>query len=181
MDVGGLAMHQIAQNAFPAEVQGQHFVISIAAVFKHHAVAARLFRGVDQLPALLQRHGGRHFDGRVLAALHRIDRHRRVPQPRRADVDQIDLAGFAQRAPRVARPEIAFRRGQPFVGQGLDLPRHPVFEQIADRPDLDTGNAREPVDRARPAVSDADEADTDLLQRFSAETDHAFAPLRHQS
>ena len=102
MDVGSLAMHQVTQNAFPAEIQGQHLVVPVAAVFQHHAVAARLFRSVDQLPALLQRHGGRHFDRRVLAALHRIDRHRRVPQPGRADVDQIDLAGFAQRAPRVA-------------------------------------------------------------------------------
>jgi hypothetical protein len=50
--------------------QNERLVVAIAAVLKHHAVPPRLFGCIDQLPAILNGCGGRHFDGGMFAMLH---------------------------------------------------------------------------------------------------------------
>ncbi len=52
------------------------------------AVLLVLLGGFDQRPAVVDRHGGRHLGGRVLARLHRRQHHRHVPFPRRGREDR---------------------------------------------------------------------------------------------
>ena len=51
---------------------------------------------IDEVPALVHGQGTRDFDGRVLAGLHRIDGHRRVPVPGRGDDDCVEIIALKQ-------------------------------------------------------------------------------------
>ena len=83
VDVGPLGLEQLAEEPVLRHVERRELEEVIDAVLEHHAVALPLLGRVDQLPALLERRGGRHLDGHMLALLHGVDRHRDGEPPLR--------------------------------------------------------------------------------------------------
>lgn len=110
--------------------------------------AARAFGGVDELPALIDRHGCRNLERDMLAAFHRIDGDRRVQFPRRTVVYQIDVVALAHLFP-VLLAGVCGRLGQSGSGQyplrPLDGPR----TYVAQRDDLNALQMREALDGHR--------------------------------
>src|SRR6202034_3796507 len=74
-----------------SHAQHERLVVAMAAVFKHHAMLARLFRSADDPPAILDRIYSRNFNSDVLAVFHGKDRLLSVPTPRRCNQYEIDV------------------------------------------------------------------------------------------
>ena len=96
MDIRPLCPYHLAEDTVLRHVQRVHLEPVVAAVLQHHAVLARAFAQVNQLPALLQIHGGRHLQGHVLAVLHSIFRNGEVVQPVGGDIHQVNVVALAQ-------------------------------------------------------------------------------------
>jgi len=181
VDVRALAVDELAELAMAHEVEREHLDIAVAAVLELHAVAARALGRLDARPALLQRHRRRHFDGDVLAVLHRVERDRRVQLPGRRDVDEIEVA-VAHRLPRLRLvgtrallavvDEVAAGRRAAVLLHDLLHPVDARLVEVAERRDLHAGNRREAVHRAGAAHPEAHHADAHLLDRRHRERRH---------
>ena len=97
----------------------------------------RLLGSLDQLPAFVQRNRGGHFRKGVLAGLHRVDAHPRVPFPGRGDDDDVDVVAFEH--PLVVLVAIAI--GGRLLAAGLlhrlDGPLQRRLVVVGDGHDLD--------------------------------------------
>ncbi len=183
VQIAALAVQNLSEQPAPDEIETEHLRPVVAAILHHHAVAEMFLRVFDELPALVERDGGGHLGGRVLARFHRGDTHGHVPFPRRGGEDEIEIFGLAQ-ALEIARAARVRGRRRPavlFAGvlNVLDL----VRDDVADRLDLDAGNLHEAVEdvmRAHPA--DADEAHAHALQRRRGEVavGRGAEPLRRR-
>ncbi len=131
VDICAFTVHQFAQHALAAEHQRQHLILTVTAVFQHHVVPARLLACLNQLPALIHSHRSRDFRNRMLARLHRINRHRRMPEPRCGDVDQIDFRQFDHLFPDIQGAGKDLRRLFPRLDQEVALTLRTFRNQIA--------------------------------------------------
>ena len=98
----------------------------------------RALAGVDQLPAFLDREGGRHLGERVLAGLHGGHAHRRVQFPGRGDEHGVDVLAFEHLLPCVAIA-IRTKNGHVLAGARLDPVGGPLEGRgvvVADSDDL---------------------------------------------
>ena len=94
VEVGRLAVQQLAEQPQAAEVQAEQFLAAVAAVLHHHAVLPRPLGRLHQLPAFVERDAGGHLREGVLAGIHRIHAHPRVPLPRRGDDHDVDVVAL---------------------------------------------------------------------------------------
>ena len=62
-----------------------------AAIFGQHINLARFFHGIDEVPTLLDRHGGGHFAEHVLPCPKGIHRHHGVPLHGRSDKHRLQV------------------------------------------------------------------------------------------
>ena len=120
MNIGAFGVEYLAEQPVLSHVERRQLEEVVDTVLEHHAVALCLLGSVDQLPALVERHGGWDFDGDMLAVLHGINRHRDVQLPRGADVNQVDVIAPAKFLPPLLP---AVRGGGREVMSGEDLLR----------------------------------------------------------
>jgi len=102
---------------------------------------------------------GRHFDQCVFAGLHSLDRHGRVPLPRRSDVNDIDVVP-PQHVPVIvfAIAVIVGLRNIEFHEQLLRV-LDSARIGIADRLNLDTVNSQQQTRHWQAAPAHADQSD----------------------
>ena len=171
VDIGSLDVHHFAEQPSGGHVQRRHLEKVVTAVLEHHAVAARAFGGVDELPALIDRHGCRNLERDMLAAFHRIDGDRRVQFPWRTVVYQIDVVALAHLFP-VLLAGVCGRLGQSGSGQyplrPLDGPR----TYVAQRDDLNALQMREALDGHRTPHAEPDECHAHGRNRIAAQLQH---------
>ena len=97
--VGAVAVHHFAEESLPRHVQRHDLKRQIAVVLHHLAMLPRPLGRLDQLPALLDGPGRRHFRGDVFAVIHRVNGHRRVHVPRRRHEHQVNVVTLANPFP----------------------------------------------------------------------------------
>ena len=131
-------------------------------------MAAGLLGRIDQFPALLHGNGRRHLHGYVFALFHGVNRHGRMAQPVGADVDQIDVAAFAELLPAVRTRILRSLRSRLFPEHGLAACEICLF-QIAKGHDLHAVEVHEPFDGADAAHAQPDEPDPDDWNRIACE------------
>ena len=161
VEVAGLGVDDLAEQAFADEVQGHELDPVVAAVLHHLAVLLVLLGRLDQGPAILEGHGRGHFGRGVLAVLHGREAHGHVPLPGRRGHDQVELLGLAHPLEVPRAVGIAGRLGlpgldDPFLGP-LDVGR----PDVADGLDLDAFDVEVVLDVGRAHAADADEPDLD--------------------
>ena len=98
VDVGGLAVSELAEEALAAHVEHHELFASVANVLHHHAVSSAALLRFDEAPAFVDRHRRRHLDERVLAGLHGVHGHRCVPSPRCRDHDDVEVGALEHAA-----------------------------------------------------------------------------------
>ena len=65
-------MRNLAEESVSHHFEYHHLVCAVAAVLENDAMLASSLGGIHQVPAFLQRGGGRHFDGGMFAVLHHV-------------------------------------------------------------------------------------------------------------
>ena len=96
VDVGALGAYDFAENAVLGHVERVHLEPVVAAVFENHAVLAGFLAQVDEFPALLEVHGRRHLDGRVLAVFKGTLGHGEMVVPVGGHVNEVDVVALAE-------------------------------------------------------------------------------------
>ena len=167
VNIGAFGVEYLAEQPVLSHVERRQLEEVIDTVLEHHAVALCLLGSVDQLPALVERHGGWDFDGDMLAVLHGINRHRDVQLPRGADVNQVDVIAPAKFLPPLLP---AVRGSSREVMSGEDLLRlvDTLGVEVAERHDLDPVDVGEAFHGARAAHTQPDETyayDRDRVDR----------------
>ena len=162
MQIPALGVQDLAEEALADHVEDHHLGAIVVAVLHHHAVLAVFLGVLDELPAIVERHGRRDFGCRVLAVLHRCDADRHVPFPWRGIEDEIDVFGLTQsfevtRSPGVTVGSFWPGRNDQFLHQ-----LHAVFGDVADRGDAHAGNTKHVANVRCPLTPDTDKADADL-------------------
>ena len=177
VDVASLCVDDLPEEALLCHVERREFEKVVDAVLEHHAVAARPFGGVDQLPALGDALGGGNLEGDVLAVFHGVDGHRDVLKPRRDDVHQVEVVAFAELFPTLLAAV--------FVGPGcarlfenLLVLLDPFGVEVAQRPDLHVVDESQPGDGAGAPHAQPDDADPDHRNRRGGEAQHRLLAFR---
>ena len=161
--VRALGMDEVAELAEPAEVQGEHLVLAVAAVLELHAVALEPFGGLDELPAVVDGERRGHLRRDVLSGAHRVERDGHVQLPRGRVVDEIDVGVVAKPLPGLLRTGIdlglrpARRRDlllDPPDARGVD---------VADGGNLAAGDGVEAMYACK-APAEANDAHAQLLE-----------------
>ena len=91
VDIAALAVDDIAQNALLREVEHKHFVLTVHAVFEHHARDFGRLARLDVFPALVYLERAWNLHKRDLAVAHRAHARLQVPVPARAVVNDIHV------------------------------------------------------------------------------------------
>ena len=177
VDISSLYVHHLAEKPLLRHIQRSHLEKVVAAVFQHHAVAARLLGRIDQLPALVDRHRGRNFQRHVFPVSHRVDGDRSVQQPRRAVVDQIDVLPFADLFP-ILRAGISGGGGQPGVFQRSLSILHQFRTHVAQRYDPHPVQVGITFHGHRAAHPESDKSHPNHRNRIAAQLQHVGLPFR---
>ena len=165
VDVGALAMLEVAEEALALQVEHEELFLPVAAVLEDRAVALVFFGGVDDIPALVDRQPAVHFDEGVLAQFHRADGHRLVPFPRGGDIHHVEVFACDEFLPGVFVAAVDRRRPAGLLPHDLSLRLRAFVEDIAERDDLDEGSGDARSDVGTAAV-EADDAHADLFLRL---------------
>ncbi len=134
-------------------------------------MALRLLGGLDELPAVLDRVGGRHLRGRVLARLHGGDADRHVPFPGRRGVDDVDVGAFTETLKIQIALEIGIRLGAAGLLAPLLDARRFFLDDVADRLDLDAVDLEEVPDVGGTHAAHTDKRYPDGVDRRHLEID----------
>src|SRR5271170_3022742 len=110
MKISTLAIKQISKEPCVGHAQDEGLVIAVTAVFQHRAVSSGVLRGIDQLPAVLDRGRRRDLYSHVFPMIHSGDRHLDMPVPRRRDDDQVKIAASYQRLEGMVALSVQCRR-----------------------------------------------------------------------
>ena len=139
MDVAAFTVLKVAEEALAGEVQDEELFLAVAAVLEDRAVALLFFRGVDDVPAFVDRQAAVHFDEGVLAELHGADGHRLVPFPRRSDVDDVDIVACDHLLPDILVAAVDDGRLTGLLTNDFRLRLGAIVEDVADRDDFGKG------------------------------------------
>ena len=173
VEVGAFAVEEIAEFTGVNHAQDERLVVAVAAVFKHDAVLAGLFRGAHDAPAIFERGDAGDFNGDVFAVSHGCERHGRMPTPRSGGDDEIDVIAGDQGF--VVMRAVGEEFGT-FLSGGNDEAGGVfgfVFDHIADGDDLRIGGEEIAEERGS-AAADPDEADA-WFAFLEGEVRHGFA------
>ena len=96
VQVAALGVKDLPEEPLPHHVEDHHLGTAVVAVLHHHAVLAVFLRGLDELPAVVQRHRRGDLGRSMFPVLHRRDAHRHVPFPRCRVEDEVDVCGLAE-------------------------------------------------------------------------------------
>ena len=175
VDVGTLDVEDLAEKPVLRHVERRQLEEIVDTVLEHHAVALRLLGGVHQLPALVERLRGGNLDGDVLAVLHGIDRHRNMLEPRRGDVDQVDVLTLAELLPALLAA-VGLGTRQAALLEDLLRSLDPLGIEVAQRLDLHAVEVRETADGTRTAHTQPDETDADGLHGLGPQAKDRLLP-----
>ena len=157
-------------------VERRQFEEIVNAVLEHHAVAPGLLGGVDQLPALVERHGCGNLDGHMLAVLHGVDGHRHMQLPRGADVHQVDVVALAELFPPLLAA-VRSRCGEIVFRENLLRLLDPLGIEVAERLDFDPVDMGETLHRTGAAHAQSDESDPHDRNRVDSQPQHRMLAL----
>ena len=174
VQVAALAVEDLAQEPLPHQVQAEHLRAVIDAVLHHQAEFPGLLRGLEQLPALLQRGAHRHLRDGVLAGPHRRQHHGGVPLPGRGRVHQVDVLLLAHPLEVARAAAVALRAREP---GGLDQvlrPGHLGRVDIADGGEARPLDAEQVADMHHSHAAHPHEAEADFLHRRRRQRDRGL-------
>ena len=170
VEVAAFGVQDLAEDALPDHVEDHHLRTVVVAVLHHHAVLLVFLRVLDELPAIIEGHGRRHFGRGMLAVLHGGDAHRDVPFPRRGGEDEVDVLGLAQPLEVARAPAVAGRFLLPCRDDQLLHELHALLGNVADRSHAHARDRQHVADVRAALSADADKADADLRDRRRRET-----------
>ena len=173
MNISALNVVDLSKKSLLRHVQGCHLEEIVAAVLEHHAVAAGLLAGVDDLPALVDAHRSRDFDGGMFAVVHRVDSHWHMVQPVGRDVDKVQILHLAKLSVGFFPDETLSRRK---TGRGQDgiADVHPGRIQIAEGNDFHIVQKGESLDSRSASSADPDKTHTDSVDRVTGHAEGRF-------
>ena len=180
VDVSAFAANDFAEEAFLCHVERVELEEVVAAVFELDAVLAGTFRGVDEVPAVLHAHCGRHFDRSVLAVFHRIESDGNVVIPVGRDVNEVHVVTLAEGLVAVfAVVNGGVRKIEVVLLVDVVGTR---FFVVAECDDLDIEadvlHVGEAFNGARSAHTQADECDANDVQFRGFESERVFLAFR---
>ena len=132
---------------------------------------ARALGGVDEGPDVLQGARGGHFDGGVLAVLHRAEGDGYVMAPVGADIDEVEVLLLAERLVGVFRAGVFLGGGHASLGEDGLAFGHALGDDVAEGGDDGAGNVGQAFHGVPAAHAEADDADADGLEGFGPEAD----------
>jgi hypothetical protein len=168
-------MHDLPEQPLAHEMKREHLHAAVVAVFHHHAVSGVLLGRFHQRPAVVHGHRRRHFDGRMLAVLHRRKTDRHVPFPRGRVVDEIQVRFGAQPLEVSRTALVCGGCGMTGSGDRRDGPGGALRIDIADRRDAAAGDRQQVADVRGAHAANADIADANKLDRRRSK--RTFTPL----
>ena len=174
VDVTCLAVDDIPENPLLDEIETEHLLFAVTAVFEHHARHARALARFDHLPALFDRKAAGNLRQRDLAVFHRAAGDFAVDVPWRHAVDYVYVV-------QLARSPVTVGADEPLGGrmtvalEPVKLRIDTVLKKIAHADDLGTGNHHDAVDGGRAADTEPNDGDPHLLHRLEGETLHGRA------
>ena len=111
MRIGAVAVDDLAEQALPDHVEHRQVVLAVAPVLQHHVWDPVCLVRIHQAPALVESQCGRDLARSVLAGLHAVDGHDRVPLPRRGDDHRVEVIARHEALEIVFVAGVAFRPG----------------------------------------------------------------------
>ena len=173
VDIGTLCADHLAEHAVLGHVQRIHFEPVVTAVLQNHAMLAVFLAQVDQLPAFLQVHGRRYFNGHVLAVLQSTLGNGEVMQPVGSDVNQVNVIALAELFIALgARIDGSFRQGS-FLEQLLAA-LGTFLLIVAKSYNLSTGDISEALYSTRTTHAQAHKAHTHNVHLREGQSQHAL-------
>ena len=173
MDIGTFNMEDLPKKSVLSHIQGSEFEEIIDAILKLHAMFSCAFRGIYQLPYLINRHRSRHLYSRMLAVFHCIDTHRRMTFPVCDNIDQIHLIALAQPLPCIFSDKLQRSRFSCLLKSPL-APVNLILSYITQGSDLGSRNMGKTVNGAYTTHSQSYDTYTDRIHRFTGKTHHIF-------
>ena len=170
VQIAALTVHQLAEDARVRRVDERHRVLVVAAVGEHHAVAAVLFRRLDDGPRLVDGAHARHLHERMDRALQRIERNLRVRGPVGVDVHGVDEPGFAQPLVALGAGERLRLAEAGLLHYVLALLRA-ILDEVAHSRDLHARHFAETAYGPAAASANSNHANANLLQLRRDEPD----------
>src|SRR5688572_17895588 len=82
MYISPLTMYYLTKKTLPGHIKCKKFEKIITTVLQYHTVLSCFLRCLYELPAFVNRDGGRHFYSHMLTLLHRINSHGSMQMPR---------------------------------------------------------------------------------------------------
>ena len=169
MEVPAFGMQDLSEQALTDHVVDHHLHAVVVAVLHQHAVLLELLGRFDHRPAVVYRHGRRHFRRGVLPVLHRGEHDWNVKLPWRGVVDEIELFGLAKALEVAWAAGVGSRRRMAGGGNLLRRPLGPLGPDVADGSDPAAGNTEQVPDVPRTLAADPDVPDSHHLDRRRAE------------
>ena len=174
MNVSTLDVKYFPEDIMLRHVQRGQLEEIIHAVFQHHAMQLLFLRHINQRPNLLHIHGGRNLYCHVFTVFHRVNSHRRVMQPIRGDIHQVNIIPFAKLLPCVFTSRIPRRLRQSGTSQYPLRLIHPFRNDITESHDFCTRYMRETFHRTGTAHAQSYESYAYYFHLRDSQSQHAF-------
>ena len=131
VEIPAFAVLDVAEHTLAHQVEHHHLGPPVIHVLHHHAMFLRAFGGLDELPAFVDRHGGRNLGGRMLAVRHGGHAHGHVPPPRRGREHEIQVFLLAHSLEIALPADVPARPGLTRLLGPLLHTRHLVLDDVA--------------------------------------------------
>ena len=151
MDIAALYVDDGAHVATSRSSERGKVETVVAAVFEHGAVTAGALGGVHECPTLGERHGCRHFNGYMLAAVHRFEGNGRVRGPVGADINEVEVVA--------ATKVLVVGEGCWVLGDFLHHRLQALFRNIAESGDFGMFYLQKSLHGLLTALAESDDAD----------------------
>ena len=164
-------MDNFPEESIPFHIQGHQFKKVITAVLQHHTMLFGPLRSFHQLPTFLQSFCGGYFHGGMFSRFHGINCHRRMPIPRRGDINEIQIASVHHLFPGIDRTGITFRFVSGIFQLGFHF-IHPFRNEVTNRLDLNPFDLAQPIHSTWTTLSKSNNANPYCIQFRSCITAH---------
>ena len=162
VDVSGLAVNDLTKQPHPCHVERKKLRLAVAAVFEHHAVAARLLARLHLLPELFDSERTGHLGEHMLAVEHGAHVDRMVRFPVGDGIHNIHVRIGAQ-AFIPLDPCVFLRFRESVLHSPVVCLCNAARNPIADGGHAHTRQDRKPSHTARSTGPYADEPDPNLV------------------
>ncbi|EJX05698.1 hypothetical protein EVA_06194 [gut metagenome] len=167
MDIGAFAVGDVSQQSLAVHLLCGECKPVVATVFSHEAMTSRLFRRVDEQPALFKGTCSRYFHRYMFPVLHGFYSHVAMRAPIRTDVDEIHIRSLADFLPGIGANMLVGSRSSGADESFISLVEL-FFVAVGDATNFRSFDISVAFQGFHAALTQSDQTNSDQGDRFTA-------------